>query len=478
MSACFGKDESLSPIHSMVLIANSTSETRAWRCFAIHRDGNASVLRIPVSRECYLRDYCVGNEPRHLVFDEDTGMMLVAGAVLSSSPTLNLPPTSYLRVLDPSGSGQIHAEIRFHAHEIIHSLATWHIHGQKRYRYICVGTGLYIEQNERDGPSALCSWPKGGRLIIYNLKTLKHKSRIKSASSPQQTSSMSLDHIGGKGGYELKYVWESEREGPVVALAPLGDSYLVVGVGKTCIVLKLDVVQKRLIECCETPLRFPITSLRVWGHDVVAGSQREAVNILQFVPAQSEDDYDRLLLKNSARFGVNTMDACYLSDNIIAGVDNNGFVYAVGIPASNNEFGLDCVFGIHLGTECSQIRQGYLVDCVRRPTHVLPWAKDIQANEKDDSNQHGQKMQPEDSVVVSTISGAMWTLVRISAHAFALLKELENAMCAFGCGHPARPLLAAEGSIDRARHKTNLQPSNVVDGTLSTTFLSCLTAAE
>ncbi|KAJ1726337.1 hypothetical protein LPJ72_006370, partial [Coemansia sp. Benny D160-2] len=75
-----------------------------------------------------------------------------------------------------------------------------------------------------------------GRLIIYNLKTLKRKNRSKSALSPRQdttSSSTFLGQITGKGGYELEYVWESEREDPVVALASMGDSYLVVGAEKT-----------------------------------------------------------------------------------------------------------------------------------------------------------------------------------------------------------------------------------------------------
>ncbi|KAJ1772137.1 hypothetical protein IW140_001203 [Coemansia sp. RSA 1813] len=477
VSACFGKDEPLRPIHSLVPIAKNEAKARIWRCFAIHRDGDASVLTIPFDRQCYLHDFYVGNEPRQLVFDDDTGMMLVAGAIFPNSFSPNVPPTSYLQVLDPCDGGQMHAEIRFHSYEMALSLVTWHIHGQKRYRYICVGTGLYMEQSGCDNLSALCSRPKGGRLIIYNLKTIKRKGRTKAVPSSGQTSSTSLDQIANKGGYELKYVWESERDSPVVALAPLGDSYLVVGVGKICVVLKLDVVQKRLIECCETPLRFPITSLHVRGHDVVAGSQREAVNVLRFVPAQSDDDYDKLLLQNSARFGVNTVDACYLSDSIVAGVDNTGFLYAVAIPASNSEFGLDRAFGICLGTECSQIRQGCLVKRMRRPGHVLSWAKESQTNEHDDSDKDNV-MQPEDSVVVSTVSGAMWTLVRISDQAFALLEELERVMCSFDCGHPAKPLVAAGESIDRARRKSSLQSSNVIDGTLSTTFLNGLALSE
>ncbi|KAJ2556237.1 hypothetical protein EV175_002096 [Coemansia sp. RSA 1933] len=481
ITPCYVKDEPLQPLRSLVPIANNVAETRRWRHFAIHQDGNASILTIPVDKQCYLHDFNVGDEPRQLVLDDDTGMMLVAGVIFSNSLLLNVPPTSYLRVLDPNNGGQLHADIRFHAYEMVHSLATWHIHGQKRYRYICVGTGLYMDQTGGGSSSvslnSVCSKPRGGRLAIYNLKQTKRKSRTKPASSPRLTSNTSLDQMSGKGGYELKYVWESERDSPVVALAPLGDSYLVVGVGKMCVVLKLDVAQKRLIECCETPLRFPITSLDVRGHSVVAGSQREAVNILRFVPAQSDDDYDRLLLQNSARFGVNTADACYLSDSTVVGVDSSGFVYAVEIPAPGNEFGLDCAFGFHVGTECSRIRQGCLVRRVYRPKHVLPWTDGTRTSKVDDSEQNDE-MLPEDSLVVSTISGAMWTLVRISRQAYVLLKELEHVMCALNCSHPARPLLAPEGSIDRARRKRTIGSSNVIDGTLATTFLTSLTASE
>ncbi|KAJ2662908.1 hypothetical protein IWW48_001616 [Coemansia sp. RSA 1200] len=481
ISPCFGRSEPLSQIRLLVPIDTGIADTRYWRCFAVHRDGNASVLWIPFEKQCYLRDFHVGGEPRHLVFDEDTGLIVVAGHILPTSALPNITPTSYLRLLDPCDGGQVHTEIRLRSDEMVQSLVTWHIHGQRRYRYICVGTELCEGQNLNVPLGRSIPKPKRGRLIIYNLKTLKRKNRTKSALSPRQdttSSSTSLDQITGKGGYELKYVWESEREDPVVALASMGDSYLVVGTRKMCVVLRLDVVQKQLIECCETPLRFPVTGLQVRGYDVVVSSEREAVHILRFVPAQSDDDYDRLILKNSARFGSTTMDACYLSSSIIAGVGYTGCLYGVRKPSpSNTEFGIDPVFGIHLGTECSQIRQGCLVKSVCRPNHVLPWTDDIQLDKQDDHAQTNEVGQ-DYGAVVTTVSGTMWTLVRISSQAFDLLKELERAMCAFGWGHPARPLLAPGGSVDRARRRTSIRCSNVIDGTVSTAFVDYLTLAE
>ncbi|KAJ2510526.1 hypothetical protein H4217_007828 [Coemansia sp. RSA 1939] len=481
ISPCFGKSEPLSQIRRLVPIDAVIADTRYWRCFAVHRDGTASVLRIPFEKQCYLRDFHVGGEPRHIVFDEDTGLIVVAGRIL---PTPALPiatPTSYLCLLDPCDGGQVHTEIRLRSDEMVQSLVTWHIHGQKRYRYICVGTELCEGQNLNVLPGRPIPKLKRGRLIIYNLKTLKRKNRARSALSPCQdttSSSTFLDQNTGKGGYELKYVWESEREDPVVALASMGDSYLVVGTRKMCVVLRLNVVQKQLIECCETPLRFPVTGLHVRGYDVVVSSEREAVHILRFVPAQSDDDYDRLILKNSARFGSTTMDACYLSSNIVAGVGYTGCLYGVRKPPpSNAEFGIDPVFGIHLGTECSQIRQGCLVKSVCRPKHVLPWTEDTQLDKQDDHVQTNE-MRPDYGAVVTTVSGTMWTLVRISSQAFDLLKELERAMCAFACGHPARPLLALGGSVDRARCRTSIRCSNAIDGTVSTAFVDYLTLAE
>ncbi|KAJ2663040.1 hypothetical protein IWW48_001559 [Coemansia sp. RSA 1200] len=434
ISPCFGRSEPLSQIRLLDPIDTGIADTRYWRCFAVHRDGNASVLWIPFEKQCYLRDFHVGGEPRHLVFDEDTGLIVVAGRILPTSALPNVTPTSYLRLLDPCDGGQVHTEIRLRSHEILNSLITWHTPGQKRSRYICVGTKLCGGQNLNVPPGRPIPKPKEGRLIIYKLTTLKHKNQTKSALSPRQdttSSSTSLDQITDKSGYELEYVGESEREDPVEALAFMGDSS--------------------------------------------AGS---TVKVLRFVPAQSDDDYDRLILKNNALFGSTNMESCYLSSNTIAGMHSTGYLCgATGPSPSSTEFGFDPVFGIYLGAECSLIQQGCLVKSVRRSKHVLPWTNDIQLDKQDDHAQTNE-MGPDYGAVATTDSGTMWTLVRISSQAYILLKELERAMCAFSRGHPARPLLASGGSVDRALGKSEFLCSNAIDGTVSTAFVDYLTLDE
>ncbi|KAJ2513970.1 hypothetical protein H4217_006018 [Coemansia sp. RSA 1939] len=443
-------------------------------------DGNASVLRIPFEKQCYLRDFHVGGVPHHLVFDEDTGLIVVADRIFPTSVVPLVIPTSYLRLLDPCDGGQVHTEISLRPHEILTSLITWNTTGQKRSRYICVGIALCGDRSLYVPPEQPIPKLKRGRLIIYKLPTRKHKNRTKSILSSRQDSSSttSLGQITGKGGYELECVWESERENPVVALASMGDSYLVVGTRKMCVVLRLDVVQKQLIECCKMHVALDIYCLYVHGYDIVASLAGSRVHVLRFVPAQSDDDEDRLILKNSEPFIWHNIESCYLSNNIVAGVYSQRYLYGARKQSPlNADFDFHHVFRINLGAKCSLIQQGCLVKSVCRPKHVLPWTDSTQLDKQDDHAQTNE-MGPDYGAVATTDSGTMWTLVRISSQAYILLKELERAMCAFACGHPARPLLASGGSVDRARCRTSIRCSNAIDGTVSTAFISYLTLDE
>ncbi|KAI9505767.1 hypothetical protein BX070DRAFT_261084 [Coemansia spiralis] len=430
ISPCFGNDVPFNSINRLVpltgngfqtetlaQLTNDDGATDSQRYFVIHGNSSASVLNIAIKPQCHLAEFAIGGEPRHIIIDEETDMMLVAGVLARDFSTTSVLPT---------------------------------------------------------------------RVSVFWIQSMAKNATAISASGQdfmwsQQLVKMSLEHLVlslEADRYELKYVWESERKGPVLALAPLGDSYLIVAAGRACIVLKLDVIQRQLIECCEVLLRFPVTSLDICGYDIVAGSQREAISVLRFTPASDGNDHDKLVLLHSTRFGANTVDAQFMSKDIVVGVDNVGFLYAVGIPDTNTEFGLDVIFSMHLGTECTRLQRGRLVGCLYRPNHVLSWSDNETMATKDESF-HTEKMQSEDSIIVSTVSGALWTLIRISNQAFSLLKELERTMVAFSSEHPARPLLlAVENSIDRARQSPSLPNSNVIDGTLATMFLEGLTKAE
>ncbi|KAJ2464932.1 hypothetical protein GGI02_004846, partial [Coemansia sp. RSA 2322] len=266
--------------------------------------------------------------------------------------------------------------------------------------------------------------------------------------------------------YELKYVWESEREGPVSALARLGDKYLVVAASTACLVLKLDVVQKRLIECCELTLRFPITSLHVRGNDIAAGCQREGAHVLRFTPAEDTSGYDALHMLHSVRFGVCTANACFVSDDLVLGVSNSGYLYALGIPSRSSEVALDYIMGIHLGTECRRVKQGGVVQRLRRPAHSLAWSGSAHESSSDGC------------LIVSSVDGTLWTLLCIEDGAYALLRQLELAMLSMGPSHAAYPLLVVDGSIGRARYTNSLPATGIVDGALSTVFVESLTEAE
>ncbi|KAJ2884988.1 hypothetical protein H4R27_001715 [Coemansia aciculifera] len=460
ITACFGDGQLLDRTRFVLPAADSVGiSDYTKQYYAVDDVSDAiSLLSIDLAPQCHIDELAIGCEPRRVICDSETSMLVAAG-VLPQSPSTPFP-TSCLTVLDPR-NGQIHAECKLRPGELVHALETWHIHGPRSYRYICVGTGMYPSTG--DGRSGASTRAKSGRLIIYNLKAAKRKSRPKTPTSPMSDRMTTLSQSATNSGYELKYVWESEREGPVSALAHLGDKYLVVAAGSSCLVLKLDVVQKRLIECCEIPLRFPATSLHVRESDIVVGSQREGVHVLRFTPATDDDDgYDELRMVHSARYGVHTADVCYLSDDLVLGVTSDGYIYAMGIPSHRGEFALDYIMGIHLGSECTRIRQGSPVRRLRRPEQSLAWSAS-----NDDS-----------CVLINTVDGALWTLLSITDDAFMLLRQLELAMVDMGPTHAAYPLLTVSGSITRARYKSRLPVASVVDGTFSTTFVEGLTKAE
>ncbi|KAJ2675619.1 hypothetical protein IWW42_001041 [Coemansia sp. RSA 1085] len=423
------------------------ARSQTQRFFATYTDGRVGTLEIDFFAECSISTYSVKAEPKRLVVDQNTGLLLVAcKAPVSLDPEVS-GWTSELKAVDPR-TGWIHDKVQFRAMELVCSLATWNIRGPKTYRYLCVGTTQFAEDMRSTG----------GRLVIYSIKQTKRKSRTKRAGS-------SLELMG----YELKYVWESDRRGPVSALASLGDSYLVVAVGSSCLVLKLDVVQKRLIECCECRLRFAATSLDVRGYDIVVGSQRESVNVLRFTPSVDPNGCDQLVLMHSARFGGHTVDARFIADDLVAGIDHNGFLYVVGIPKHSTEFALDYVLGMHLQTECTRMQVGRLIQKPSQPQHALSW-----------STGHSTSCLPDaDHLVVSTLSGALWTLLRISEVAYEVLRKLEQTMLKMPVLHPAFPLVpSSEGLVNRAGKGSRIQPAGTIDGTYLTIFASQLTRDE
>ncbi|KAJ2450682.1 hypothetical protein EV183_004135 [Coemansia sp. RSA 2336] len=424
------------------------TRTQTRRFFATYTDGRVGTLEIEHFADCSISTYPVEAEPKRLVVDQTTGLLLVACKVPVSLDLEIGGWSSELKLVDPR-TGWIYDKVQLRVMELVCSLATWHIRGPKTYRYLCVGTTQFAEDTGHLRST-------GGRLVIYSIKQTKRKSK---------RAGSGLELMG----HELKYVWESDRRGPVSALASLGDSYLVVAVGSSCLVLKLDVVQKRLIECCECQLRFATTSLDVRGNDIAVGSQRESVNVLRFTPSADPNGCDRLEIIHSARFGGHTVDARFIADDLVAGIDHNGFLYVVGIPQTPAEFALDYVLGMHLQTECTRIQAGRLIQKPSQPQHVLPWSSD-----------HSSDCLPDaDHLIVSTLSGALWTLLRITKDAYKVLQKLEQTMLKMPMLHPAFPLVpSSEGLVNRAGKSSRIQPAGIIDGTYVTVFASQLTREE
>ncbi|KAJ1943098.1 hypothetical protein EC988_006322, partial [Linderina pennispora] len=214
MVPCIGSDFKLpNVLHLLPLFA-------ADSCFFGISDNNAiSIQTIDFSSQCHIRTLPVGDEPRRILVDRDTGMLVVAAISwqLSDSPPI---PTSSLKVIDPH-DGTLHAESRLQKNEAVFALSHWHVQGRKSYCFVCVGTGMYS--------AAGVSAPdptKGGRIVIYSLKTLKRKRPGAVASPISSAASSPRLQPQPDASYDLKFRWESARSGPVTALAPLGDSYL------------------------------------------------------------------------------------------------------------------------------------------------------------------------------------------------------------------------------------------------------------
>ncbi|KAJ2083618.1 hypothetical protein H4R24_000676 [Coemansia sp. RSA 988] len=384
------------------------------RFFAISGSDELEVIDISAEPRCLMREISVGCEPRRVVVDRETGMLLVATSAA---------PDSVLMLVDPA-CGQIYASVQMQATETVGALTTWYVEQQRTYRYVCVGT------TRQTG---------GGRLVIYTVKATRRRT----------------------GKYELRFVWESERPNGIAALASLGDSYLVIAQGAACVILRLDVEHRQLVECCELPLRFPATSLHVRGFDVVAASERESVHLMRFTPAVN-GDCERLELVHTARFGIPTADARFLSDGYIAGIGRHGCLFIAARPVGS-EFAMNAVVAFHIGAECTRLRVGTLVQRLHIPHPVLAWSDSALPS----------------CLVATTVEGAIWTAVRIADCSYALLSSLEHAMLGMPSLHPAQPLfLAADGSANRGFGRSSMQPSNAIDGSLTSLFCNTLTDIE
>ncbi|ORX71478.1 hypothetical protein DL89DRAFT_291970 [Linderina pennispora] len=352
MVPCIGSDFNLpNVLHLLPLFA-------ADSCFFGISDSNAiSIQTIDFSSQCHIRTLPVGDEPRRILVDRDTGMLVVAAMrwQLSDSPPI---PTSSLKVIDPR-DGTLHAESRLQKNEAVFALSHWHVQGRKSYCFVCVR-------------HLACT------LLPVCLHPIPPKARKRPGAVASPISSAASSprlQPQPDASYDLKFRWESARSGPVTALAPLGDSYL----------------------CCEVVLRFLVTCVHVSGNQIAVGSQRESVHLFEF-----------------------TADARFLSPSMVVGADRNGFVFAMATSADNSdEFAC---------------RDSWSATC----TDLITLCHGVR-----DASRRA------DAVLASTITGAMWSFVRVSEQAFDLVKLLEEALLA-------------------TRPAYNLQQQSVVDGELST----------
>ncbi|ORY02118.1 hypothetical protein K493DRAFT_334751 [Basidiobolus meristosporus CBS 931.73] len=359
------------------------------------------------------------NTPRRILYDKLTEKFLIACNVESSSR-----PTTMLKLIEPL-SGEALAEQRMREQEIVYSLCVWNIPGKRKYRYICVGTGIH------DAGSI----PHHGRLLIYNIK--KNPPR-KQAISEAAT-------------YELKLVWENERAGAVYSVCPYEDGYLLVAAGKTLYMFYLDLNLKKLVECCKISIRSPVVSISVQGSWISVGTQKDSVLFYTFDKVQQSLEFVR-----GARHLRLVANSKFISEKLSVGTDKLGTVFGMTYDEESVRRPLNDSFAFNQGETTLRLNIGSMVyesaeNCAYKR---LGWSETTGESEKN-----------KPSIIGCSIIGSVVLYLRLDEKVFSTLEELQTILAKHPC---TRPLLGN----NHYRFRSLVVPAkNVIDGEMVSQFL-------
>ncbi|KAK9764102.1 hypothetical protein K7432_008679, partial [Basidiobolus ranarum] len=360
------------------------------------------------------------NTPRRIIYDKMTEKFLIACNVDSYTQST----TTVLKLIEPL-SGQVLTEQRMRDREIAYSMCVWNIAGKRKYRYICVGTGI------QDSGSV----PHHGRLLIYNLK--------KTSSRKHPSTEAAI--------YELKLVWENERPGAVYSICPFEDGYLLVSAGKTLYMFYLDLNVKKLVESCKISTRSPVVSISVQGAWISVGTQKDSVLLYTFDKTQQSLEFVR-----GGRHLRLVANSKLISDCLSVGTDKLGTVFGMTYGEDSIKRSLSDSFAFNHGETILRLNLGSMIyGATDNGTEGhIGWTETTEESE--------EHKQP--AIIGCSLIGSVIIYLRLNEKGYSTLEELQSILVK----HPStRPLLGN----DHYRFRSLVVPAqNVIDGEMVSQF--------
>ncbi|KAI8800279.1 mono-functional DNA-alkylating methyl methanesulfonate N-term-domain-containing protein [Cladochytrium replicatum] len=273
-------------------------------------EGALYLTSIDGERKNFMRNMGTAETPRRVVFDDATGMLLVAVGTSKHGQT-----ALEIRVVHPS-TGEVKLVEPVIGHTSILAMTVWKV--KQGRRYICIGTS---------------SLGSGGWVLVFNLK------------------------IVDNGSYRMKQLGEFRMSDKVGAISPFMNSYLLAAAGVNLHLLKIDAATRKLISGAHTEVRWPIQSLSTFGPRIVVGGQKESLTFYSYDPRQRKFE----LLK-SDRHPRLTLDTLAIDQSTAMGTDKLGGVFALSLGSPfNTEICLESVFAINLGEVITRLHFGCMV---------------------------------------------------------------------------------------------------------------------
>ncbi|EEB08570.2 E3 ubiquitin ligase complex subunit Mms1 [Schizosaccharomyces japonicus yFS275] len=239
------------------------------------------VSEVQVQEDTIARRFPVSATPRRLLHDKFTNTLVVGCCHI---PILNAETSdlyfcdanTFENVSKPWPSTDLKGKTIFKPGETIYSMCFWTVRGinHKKYRHLCIGTGLEKSKNGN------------GRVLILTL------------SKPDDHPTI-----------DIRHVITVYTEQPVLSICPVGEYALCYSAGKTLGLKVLDVVQKKFSNGdCTLNLRSMAVSLCSYKNYIFATTVRDSVCVVEYIP---ETNVLKLVSTDTVpRMGV---DSYYLS---------------------------------------------------------------------------------------------------------------------------------------------------------------------
>ncbi|KAJ3181803.1 hypothetical protein HDU87_000821 [Geranomyces variabilis] len=383
-----------------------------------------------------------GQVPRRVLYDRHTRRAVVA--VTTKRGTHSAPIQSEIRVVDML-SGKVFAKEKLLPNEKICALTEWNVKEGKGY--ICVGTWGHVPPYGAGEPE--------GRVLVYNLKAYERK-------EPDTQSKTARKVVM----YKMKQLGSISLAGPVQAICPFLNSYLLCAAGDSFVQLKIDAHTRTLVVRTSVAMRWPVHSISVAGNRVAVGGQQDSLSLWDYDPQNKQFTFSQ-----SDRY-IRTISDCIATgaDSAIA-TDRAANLLGFGAVPAVMETTLRTDFAIHLGEPISRLRLGSMTHAASHPLddddgHSWCWADfrdDIIAGDKQRKVLYG-----------ASISGSLFAVVRLHSDAYSALNLLQRIMA----NHPAtRPLLGNNHARFRSQG-LNQQWSGCIDGDMIEQFLTLPTSIK